>query len=123
MFLFELALALGFPHPRHLLAELTSQEVTEWMAFYALRPFGYARESKLHGVLAAFFYNANRGEGQRSVAWQEIFPVEVEPERQADSDEKIIELFQEYNRTHAKAFEEQAKRRGPKKWKLRKKGT
>lgn len=29
--------SLGFASPRHLLRELTSREITEWLAFYQVR--------------------------------------------------------------------------------------
>lgn len=43
---------------RELLASLTSQELTEWLAFARLEPFGHPIESFRFGTLAAAAWNA-----------------------------------------------------------------
>lgn len=40
MFLFRLALALGYASPDRLANELMPEEVDEWLAYYWLEPFG-----------------------------------------------------------------------------------
>lgn len=98
MFLFELSLALGIPHPRYLLEHLNSEDLVDWQAFYSLRPFGFVRESMLHGVPAALFFNANKASG-RNRKWSDFFPVTAEVKDSGrDSNEKIMALFAEYNR-------------------------
>ena len=39
-FYFRLALALGYPHPDHLLKELNSRQIGEWSAFGMMEPIG-----------------------------------------------------------------------------------
>lgn len=60
MFCFRLALALGFPHPHHLLAQLTASELSQWMAYAAVEPFGEFRDELRHGQLMALHANVNR---------------------------------------------------------------
>jgi hypothetical protein len=43
-----------------LLAETTSAELTEWMAFYQLEPFGPERGDLQAGIVAATVANVNR---------------------------------------------------------------
>lgn len=37
MFYFELAFQLGYPHPDHLLKCLTSEQITEWAAYFHVK--------------------------------------------------------------------------------------
>ncbi len=46
--------------PRRFLAEHTSREVTEWMAYYQLEPRGEDRGDLRAGSIAAAVYNVNR---------------------------------------------------------------
>lgn len=39
-FYFRLARELGYPHPDYLLDELTSQQITEWLAYNEIEPIG-----------------------------------------------------------------------------------
>lgn len=90
-------MALGYPHPRVMLRELTSQDVTEWMAFYRVRPFGYAWEAKAFGTLAAQQFNLHKTRG-RDKSWDDIYPVTVRKDADGrDDPRRIIELFQQYN--------------------------
>lgn len=45
---------------RDLLARIGSDELTEWMAFYQLEPFGDFRADMRSGIVAATIANANR---------------------------------------------------------------
>lgn len=63
MFQYRLARELGMTR-RRLLSELDSAELSEWMAYYQLEPFGCPADDARHGIMAAMFYNANRGKGQ-----------------------------------------------------------
>jgi hypothetical protein len=44
-----LALQLGYPHPDILLAQLSSSQISEWMAYASIEPFGEFREEIRHG--------------------------------------------------------------------------
>lgn len=57
--MFRLALALGLP-VREMLASMGSDELTEWMAYYQLEPFGDYRADYRSGVVASTFANAHR---------------------------------------------------------------
>ncbi len=52
-------MTLGLP-VGELLARTTSRELTEWMAFYELEPFGAERGDLQAGIVAATVANANR---------------------------------------------------------------
>lgn len=58
-FAFRLALQLGMT-VRELLSRIGSDELTEWMAFHALEPFGDVRADYRAGVIASTFANAHR---------------------------------------------------------------
>ena len=52
-------MALGTP-VGEMLARMTSRELTEWMAFYQLEPFGPERGDLQAGIVASVVANANR---------------------------------------------------------------
>lgn len=118
MMLFELALLWGYTHPRHLVKEMTSQDISDWLAFSLVRPFGYLREAEMFGTLAAQQYNMNKAKG-RNKGWMDFFPSSrvMKDEQGKDDPERIIELFKHYNATHAASFKKQPKK--PKAWKLK----
>lgn len=59
-------MALGYSHPDHLLRELSSWQVTEWLAYYGLEPFGEERSDLRAGIVAATVANANRDAKRRA---------------------------------------------------------
>lgn len=71
--MFRLALALGMP-VRQLLAAIGSDELTEWMAFYQLEPFGDLRGDYRSGVVAATFANAHRVNGAKPLTPEDFMP-------------------------------------------------
>ncbi|MFG2683166.1 hypothetical protein [Streptomyces sp. NPDC048392] len=53
---------------RHLLADIHSDELTEWMAYEQLTgPLGPDRGDLLHGIRAAVIANAAGGKGRKAV--------------------------------------------------------
>ena len=50
-------MALGYSHPDALLAELSSRQIGEWLAYFQLEPFGEERADLRAGIIAAA--NAN----------------------------------------------------------------
>jgi hypothetical protein len=46
-------LSLGYPHPDYLLKCLTSRQISEWIAYFKIEPFGPPAEEMRFGVLAA----------------------------------------------------------------------
>jgi hypothetical protein len=43
-----------------MLSELDSAELTEWMAFYQLEPFGDLMADRRHGIATSVLANVNR---------------------------------------------------------------
>lgn len=48
---------LGYAHPDHLLDELTSEQVSEWIAYDQLDPIGTWREDYRHAALCSLITN------------------------------------------------------------------
>ncbi len=82
--MFRLALALGMP-VRELLARTGSDEITEWMAFYQLEPFGEIRADIRSGVIAATFANAHRAQHTQPFTPEDFMPF-IERPRAAAGD-------------------------------------
>ncbi len=74
-FYFRLALALGMP-VGELLNRISSQELTEWMAYYALEPFGEERADLRAGIVASTVANTARDPKKRARPYrpQEFMP-------------------------------------------------
>jgi hypothetical protein len=70
---FRLALALGLP-VRELLSRIGSDELTEWMAYYQIDPFGDYRADVRSGVVAATFANANRAPNAKVFTPEDFMP-------------------------------------------------
>lgn len=60
MFVFRLALALHWPSVAWGLRNISSYELSEWMAYDSLAPFGDERADLRAGTIAATIANANR---------------------------------------------------------------
>jgi hypothetical protein len=58
MFVFRLALALGHT-ARELLEKMSSRELSEWLAYYGLEPFGDERADLRAGIISSTIANAN----------------------------------------------------------------
>lgn len=58
-------MALGYAHPDHLLRELTSWQISEWLAYYQIEPFGEERADLRAGIVASVTANANRDADKR----------------------------------------------------------
>lgn len=76
--MFRLALALGLP-VRELLARIGSDELTEWMAFYQLEPFGDFRADVRSGIMASTFANANRARDAKPFTPEDFMPFVDKP--------------------------------------------
>jgi hypothetical protein len=70
---FRLALALGCP-VREMLASMGSDELTEWMAYYQLEPFGDYRADYRSGVVASTFANAHRANDANPFRPEDFMP-------------------------------------------------
>lgn len=88
--MFRLALALGQP-VRQLLAAIGSDELTEWMAFYQLDPFGDMRGDYRSGVVASTFANAHRADGVKPFTPEDFMPF-VDRREKMESDEVQVNV-------------------------------
>ena len=71
--MFRLALALGMT-VRELLQRMGSDELSEWMAFYQLEPFGDYRADYRSGVVASTFANAHRAKDASPFRPEDFMP-------------------------------------------------
>lgn len=71
--MFRLALALGCT-VRELGERLDAAELTEWLAFYALEPWGTHPADVRAALVAATIANVNRGKGQRAYKVRDFLP-------------------------------------------------
>ena len=71
--MFRLALALGMT-ARELLQRMGSDELSEWMAFYQLEPFGDYRADYRSGVVASTFANAHRAKDASPFRPEDFMP-------------------------------------------------
>ncbi len=60
MMLFDLCLELGFPHPDHLLDELSGRQLREWEMYYQKKPFGTQMGFYQSGMISSVLANINR---------------------------------------------------------------
>jgi hypothetical protein len=58
--LFDLCLELGYPHPDHLLNELSGRQLREWEVYYHTKPFGSQLGFYQSGIIASVLANVNR---------------------------------------------------------------
>jgi hypothetical protein len=82
--MFRLALALGIP-VRELLSRIGSDEITEWMAFYQLEPFGDMRADIRSGVIACTFANAHRTQHTPPFTPEDFMPFAKRSSKTADN--------------------------------------
>lgn len=57
-----------------LLARISSRELTEWMQYYELEPFGEERADLRAAIVAATVANANRRKGKRAFKPADFMP-------------------------------------------------
>lgn len=57
-----------------LLGRISSRELTEWQAFFGIEPMPEDRADWRAGMLAAHFYNIQRGRGQRALKPSDFMP-------------------------------------------------
>ena len=75
-----------------MLGRIESDELTEWMAFYQLEPFGDMRADLRSGVVAATFANANRSKNAKAFTPEDFMPYVDRPEPQVDTRLNVIKF-------------------------------
>jgi len=91
MFKFKLALALG-----RTVAEIdqtmTSTELSYWMVFYALHPFGPERDNLHAAIIASTLANVNRGKNQPAFS-AEDFMIKNQHEKRSAETKNVLAFF------------------------------
>jgi hypothetical protein len=59
-----------------MLAQLSSYQLSEWMAFSTLEPFGFDAEMMGHAITSSTIANFNRKKGSPTFKFQDFMPVE-----------------------------------------------
>lgn len=72
-------MALGIPRGE-MLRRMDSAELTEWMAFYQVEPFGWDAHAVGHAITAATVANANRGKGKKPARVEDFIPKWKKPQ-------------------------------------------
>jgi len=95
VFYFRLALALGFPHPDHMLAVLTSKQITEWIEYHAIEPWGEPAAWYRSGILASLIANIHRAKNAPPFTPADFMPKNPErtkPKKQSPEEMKTALL-------------------------------
>jgi len=64
---------------RELLARMDSHELAEWIAFYAIEPFGEQRADLRAAIVASVIANCNRGKNQKAFKPADFMPFKEAP--------------------------------------------
>lgn len=57
-----------------MLTQISSKELTEWMIFYGMEPFGADAGYLGHAITASTIANVNRGKGKKAQKVEEFMP-------------------------------------------------
>jgi len=74
---------------RELLARIDSRELSEWMAYYELNPFGSVRDDLQAGIVASTIANVNRGKNDKSFTPSDFMPYMDKPQ-QSEGDMQAV---------------------------------
>jgi len=81
-----------------LLARTDSAELSEWMAYYQINPFGEWRADLRNGITAAVMANAHRGRGARAFKAKDFIPQFDRPEKKTPA--QLGAIFDLFARSH-----------------------
>jgi len=95
LFLFELSLALGIPHPDFLIEQLSSRQISEWIAFARIQPLGESRSDWRMGRLAALIANIHRAKDAPEYRPEDFYEP-YEPPSQDDLSARLQAFFKRY---------------------------
>ena len=74
---------------RELLARIDSRELSEWMAYYEVNPFGSVRDDLQAGIVASTIANVNRGKNDKSFTPSDFMPYMEKPQ-QSEGDMQAV---------------------------------
>lgn len=85
---------------RELLAQTDSRELSEWMAYYRLEPWGCEVEDLRAGIIASTIANANRDPKKQRKPFQpsDFIPDRIKPpveEQSWEEQAKILQMWAE----------------------------
>lgn len=85
-------MALGRHDVDGLLAEMSSSQLAEWIAFYQLEPWGEERADLRAGIVASTIANVNRSQKQKKPYKPDDFMprFDVEPEEPAETAMRLM---------------------------------
>jgi hypothetical protein len=99
---------------RRLLGEMDSREISEWMAYESVEPFGPWRDDVRAGVVAATVANVNRAKGAKPYMPTD-FVLEFAPRKKVDEQAQVMAMYgqmQVIASVQNALVEEQAQRQG-----------
>ena len=76
-----------------MLERMPSREITEWMAFYSVEPFGQDMQYIGHAITAATIANTNRSKGQKAMKPDEFMPKFKQHEQTVDEQIQIAQMI------------------------------
>ena len=85
-------MALGIPRDE-MLQRMSSREITEWIAFYSVEPFGQDTQYLGHAITAATIANTNRGKGQKAMKAEQFMPQFRNREQTVDEQIQIAQMI------------------------------
>jgi len=71
-----------------MLSRISSRELTEWMLFYGLEPFGTEVEFLGHAITSSTIANVNRAKGKKAAKPEDFMP-KFEQKKEQSIDEMI----------------------------------
>jgi hypothetical protein len=76
-----------------LLSEISSEELSEWMAYYQLEPFGDERADWRSGMMAATMANLQRSKNRAPYKPEDFMPQYDRPEQEWEEQMDVIQLW------------------------------
>jgi len=81
-------LALGCT-VKELLSRIDSQELSEWLAYYSIEPFGEWRADLRQAITSMIIANVNRSKKSRAYKVKEFMPFEKQQRRKQQTPEQM----------------------------------
>ncbi len=72
---------------------MSSEEFSEWIAFYELEPFGRYADFQGHAQTAAMVYNVHRGKDDKPIEPDDLMPKEYESPQTVEQMKQIAAAF------------------------------
>lgn len=76
-----------------MLSKMSSSELTEWMAFSRLEPYGSEVNFMGHAIVASTVANVNRRKGQKALAIADFIPSFKKKEQSVDQMIQIAQMM------------------------------